>query len=113
MGKKGTWFSAVKKAFRSPSKDKDSSRTVPKDPDLVGNLPAIDVPVSSFFPRVQGSRIHVSSTHNKRRRGRELDFPRLESSPCASVENVFSACSPLDHQFEHAVLSMCGLFLLD
>lgn len=47
MGKKGTWFSAVKKAFRSPSKDKDSTKNVAKDPDPVGELPSFEVPVSS------------------------------------------------------------------
>ena len=43
MGKKGTWFSAVKKAFRSPSKDKDYVKTTPKDLDLVGDLPPVEV----------------------------------------------------------------------
>lgn len=45
MGKKGTWFSAVKKAFRSPSKDKDSTKNVAKDPDPIGELPSFEVPV--------------------------------------------------------------------
>lgn len=45
MGKKGTWFSAVKKAFRSPSKDKDFVKTTPKDLDLVGDIPPLEVPV--------------------------------------------------------------------
>ncbi|CAK9229690.1 unnamed protein product, partial [Sphagnum troendelagicum] len=39
MGKKGNWFSAVKKAFRSPSKDKDNDKSEPKDPDLLGDMP--------------------------------------------------------------------------
>ncbi len=41
MGKKGNWFSAVKKAFRSPSKDKDNDKSEPKDPDLLGDMPPI------------------------------------------------------------------------
>lgn len=45
MGKKGTWLSAVKKAFRSPSKDKDFVKTTPKDLDLVGDIPPLEVPV--------------------------------------------------------------------
>lgn len=47
MGKKGTWFSAVKKAFRSPSKDKDFVKTTPKDLDLVGDLPPLEVPAKA------------------------------------------------------------------
>lgn len=47
MGKKGTWFSAVKKAFRSPSKDKDSTKNVGKDLDPIGELATFEVPVSS------------------------------------------------------------------
>ncbi|CAM6022661.1 unnamed protein product [Sphagnum balticum] len=39
MGKKGNWFSAVKKAFRSPSKDKDNDKSEPKDLDLLGDMP--------------------------------------------------------------------------
>ncbi|KAH9546309.1 hypothetical protein CY35_12G088500 [Sphagnum magellanicum] len=39
MGKKGNWFSAVKKAFRSPSKDKDIEKSEPKDRDLLGDIP--------------------------------------------------------------------------
>jgi len=41
MGKKGNWFSAVKKAFRSPSKDKDNDKSEPKDPDLLGDMPPV------------------------------------------------------------------------
>jgi len=41
MGKKGTWFSAVKKAFRYPSKD--YVKPTPKDLDLVGELPPLEV----------------------------------------------------------------------
>jgi hypothetical protein len=37
MGKKGTWFSAVKKAFRSPSKDKDKDKENEKD--VIKNVP--------------------------------------------------------------------------
>ncbi|XP_024373781.1 protein IQ-DOMAIN 18 isoform X2 [Physcomitrium patens] len=51
MGKKGsTWFSAVKKAFRSPSKDKerdkerDVSKNVAKPVDSVGGLSAVEAP---------------------------------------------------------------------
>ena len=114
MGKKGTWFSAVKKAFRSPSKDKDSSRTVPKDPDLVGNLPAVDVPVSSFnFPRVMDSRIHVSSHHDKRKTGLVLGCLSWNPRPVRLVRMLSVLVSPLEHQFEHAVLSMCRIFVLD
>lgn len=40
MGKKSKWFSAVKKAFRSPSKD--NVKTTPRDLDLVGDLPPIE-----------------------------------------------------------------------
>jgi len=58
MGKKGTWFSAVKKAFRSPSKDKDFVKTTPKDLDLVGDLPPLEVPVRSL---TRGLRILISS----------------------------------------------------
>ncbi|CAK9237412.1 unnamed protein product, partial [Sphagnum troendelagicum] len=39
MGKKGSWFSAVKKAFRSPSKDKDTDKSEHKDPDLQADIP--------------------------------------------------------------------------
>ncbi|CAK9279131.1 unnamed protein product, partial [Sphagnum jensenii] len=39
MGKKGSWFSAVKKAFRSPSKDKDADKSEHKDPDLQADIP--------------------------------------------------------------------------
>jgi hypothetical protein len=54
MGKKGTWFSAVKKAFRSPSKDKDRDKekekdvikTVPKFVNPVRDVAPIEVPVS-------------------------------------------------------------------
>ncbi|KAG0619156.1 hypothetical protein M758_4G121100 [Ceratodon purpureus] len=42
MGKKGTWFTAVKKAFRSPSKDKDFVKTTPRDLDLVGDIPPVE-----------------------------------------------------------------------
>ena len=59
MGKKGTWFSAVKKAFRSPSKDKDKDRdkekekekdvnkTVPKFVNTIQrDISPVEVPVS-------------------------------------------------------------------
>ncbi len=46
MGKKGNWFSAVKKAFRSPSKDKDIEKSEPKDRDLLGDIPPPVVAVS-------------------------------------------------------------------
>lgn len=46
MGKKGTWFSAVKKAFRSPSKEKEKGvlKSVPKAVQPVANLPKAEVP---------------------------------------------------------------------
>ena len=50
MGKRGTWFSAVKKAFRSPSKDRDAIKNVSKITDPVGDLPLVEVPVSFIFP---------------------------------------------------------------
>lgn len=40
MGKRSTWFSTVKKACRSPSKD--NVKTAPRDLDLVGDLPPIE-----------------------------------------------------------------------
>lgn len=54
MGKKGTWLSAVKKVFRSPSKDKlrdkekekDVIKTAPKFVDPVRDLSLVQVPVS-------------------------------------------------------------------
>lgn len=60
MGKKGsTWFSAVKKAFRSPSKDKerdkerDVSKNVAKPVDSVGGLSAVEAPaVSTRFLKI-------------------------------------------------------------
>lgn len=48
MGKKSKWFSAVKKAFRSPSKD--NVKTTPRDLDLVGDLPPIEV--TSKYTRI-------------------------------------------------------------
>ena len=61
MGKKGTWFGVVKRAFRSPSKDKDHKnkdkdgiKSVPKIASIpVGNLPPVEVPVSKIFPRIR------------------------------------------------------------
>jgi len=52
MGKKGTWFSAVKKAFRSPSKDKEKGahKSVPKVVQPVANLPQVEAPVSTLIP---------------------------------------------------------------
>lgn len=47
MGKKGSWFSAVKKAFRSPSKDKDADKSEHKDPDLQADIPPV---VAVSFP---------------------------------------------------------------
>jgi hypothetical protein len=38
MGKEGNWFSAVKRAFHSPSKDKDAEKSEPKDPDLLVDI---------------------------------------------------------------------------
>ncbi|CAK9854953.1 unnamed protein product, partial [Sphagnum jensenii] len=38
MGKEGNWFSAVKRAFHSPSKDKDTEKSEPKDPDLLVDI---------------------------------------------------------------------------
>jgi len=52
MGKKGSWFSAVKKVFRSPSKD--YVKTTPRDLDLVGDLPPLEVssslPLGHIYP---------------------------------------------------------------
>lgn len=61
MGKKGTWFLAVIKAFRSPSKDKDNKnkekdgrRSVPKAVSLpLGDLPPVEVPVSVILSLIQ------------------------------------------------------------
>lgn len=45
MGKKGlTWFSAVKKAFRSPSKDRD------KDKDAIKSVTKLVDPAGGFLP---------------------------------------------------------------
>lgn len=59
MGKKGTWFSAVKKAFRSPSKEKekDSIKSAPKVVVPSGtHLPVPEVPVSSSQCRSKNLR---------------------------------------------------------
>jgi len=50
MGKKGTWFSAVRKALRSPAKEKEKDvlKSVPKVVQPVGNLPPVEVPVSTL-----------------------------------------------------------------
>jgi hypothetical protein len=49
MGKEGNWFSAVKRAFHSPSKDKDTEKSEPKDPDLLVDIYRVAA-VSSLSP---------------------------------------------------------------
>jgi hypothetical protein len=64
MGKKGTWFSAVRKAFRSPSKDKDhkdkekgGTKSVPKiASNPSGDLPQVEVPVRILLPAINPTR---------------------------------------------------------
>ncbi|KAG0580981.1 hypothetical protein KC19_4G215300 [Ceratodon purpureus] len=54
MGKKGTWFSAVKKAFRSPSKDKDhKDKDKDKDKDGFKSVPKLSSVSIADFPQVE------------------------------------------------------------
>ncbi|CAM6037482.1 unnamed protein product, partial [Sphagnum compactum] len=63
MGKKGNWFSAVKKAFRSPSKDKDIEKSEPKDRDLLGDIPPPEKPKNKTRRWSFGKSFHTD--HHK------------------------------------------------
>ncbi|KAH8952479.1 hypothetical protein BDL97_09G087800 [Sphagnum fallax] len=69
MGKKGSWFSAVKKAFRSPSKDKDTDKSEHKDPDLQADIP----PVVAEKPKNRARRWSFGKSSHTDQKGTHMD----------------------------------------